>query len=43
MSLLLSDVFDFVEITAICLQKEQYYNASMLIPSLNLLGMVCKL
>jgi hypothetical protein len=35
---LLNDVFNFVEIAEIYLPKEQY-NASMLIPSLNLLKM----
>jgi hypothetical protein len=36
---LLDDVFNFVEIVEIYLPKEQY-NASMLIPILNLLGRV---
>jgi hypothetical protein len=39
---LLNDVFKFVEIDEIYLPKEQY-DASMLIPSLNLSGMVCKI
>jgi hypothetical protein len=38
----LNDVFNFVEIAEIYLPKEQY-NASTLIPNLNLLGMVCKI
>jgi hypothetical protein len=39
---LLNDVFNFVEIAEIYLPKEQY-DASTLIPSLKLLGMVCKI
>jgi hypothetical protein len=39
---LLNNAFEFVEITEIYLPKEQY-NASMLIPSLNLLEMACKI
>jgi hypothetical protein len=39
---LLNNVFDFVETAEIYLPKEQY-NASMLIPSLKLFGMVCKI
>ena len=39
---LLNDVYNFVEIAEIYLPKEQY-NAKMLIPSLNVLGMVCKI
>jgi hypothetical protein len=39
---LLNNVFNFVKIAEIYLAKEQY-NASMLISSLNLLGMVCKI
>jgi hypothetical protein len=39
---LLNDVFNFVEIAEVYLPKEQY-NASMLIPSLNLLGIVGKI
>jgi hypothetical protein len=39
---LLNDVFNFVEIAEIYVPKEKY-NASMLIASLNLLEMVCKI
>jgi hypothetical protein len=38
---LLNDVFKFDEIAKTYLPKEQY-NAGIQIPSLNLLGMVCK-
>jgi hypothetical protein len=37
---LLSDVFNFAESANIYLPKEQYNPSIMLIPSLNLLGMV---
>jgi hypothetical protein len=39
---LLNDVFNVVEIAEIYVSEEQY-NASMLIPGLNFLGMVCKI